>query len=156
MKRRYSPARQLTPNQAKRKHVAIIEALAGREIPELRAGLVPAKSIQPRAKLVRREAPILKDILNALSKHPRVEECWRQQAGQIAIAGGFIRLGKKGKLDIAGRLKAGGRYFEIEVKAPGEKPKPHQYERIEYVRSTGGVAGWATCIAEAIAIIEGG
>lgn len=109
---------------------------------------------QPRAKPQRREAPILKEVLHALKAHPLVQECWRQQAGQVPVNGGFIRLGNKGKLDIAGRLKAGARYFEIEVKAPGRKPEPHQQARIDYVRQTGGVSGFCTSIAEALEIIE--
>jgi hypothetical protein len=154
MKRRYVPKKTLTPNQARRKHVGWIEAMAGREIPELRTGLkaAPAPRTKPNARL---EAPVLAEIIKVLKMHPLVEEVWRQQAGQIPVNGGFIRLGSKGKLDVAGRLKD-GRYFEIEAKAPGKKPEPHQQERIEYIRATGGVSGWATSAEEAVAIIQGG
>ena len=126
-------------------HPATLQALA--EIgPEPKA----------RAKAVRKEAPILKACLLALRSHPLVEECWRQQAGQIPVEGGFIRLGNKGKLDIAGRLKAGARYFEIECKAPGRKPEPHQQARIDHLRATGSISGYATSVEEAVAIIERG
>ena len=154
MRGRYSAARKLTPNQSKRRNLAFIEALTPAEnhgkLDELRA-ITPAAPA-PRAASQRREAPILKDIMRLLRIHPLVQEVWRQQAGQIPVAGGFIRLGNKGKLDIAFRLKD-GRYGEIEVKAPGKKPMPHQQERIDYLLSTGAVAGWATSVQEAAAII---
>ena len=157
MRGRYSPARKLTPNQSKRRTLAFMEALTPAEnhakLDELRA-ITPAAPAQ-RAPSPRRESPILKDIMRLLRVHPLVQEVWRQQAGQIPVSGGFIRLGNKGKLDIAFRLKD-GRYGEIEVKAPGKKPMPHQQERIDYLLSTGAVAGWATSVQEAEAIITNG
>ena len=153
--RRYQVNRKLTANQSKRQTLRFMEALTPAEnqsrLDELRA-ITPAASA-PRAPSQRREAPILKDILRMLRTHPLVTEVWRQQAGQIPVAGGFIRMGNKGKLDIAFRLKD-GRYGEIEVKAPGKKPMPHQQERIDYLLSTGAVAGWADSIEKAKRIIE--
>ena len=108
----------------------------------------------PRAKPQRKEAPVLKAVLQALRRHPKVASVERSQAGQIPIAGGYIRLGSKGKLDITGFLK-GGRYFEIEAKAPGRKPEPHQQARIDSVRANGGISGYCTSVDEALAIIDG-
>ena len=158
MKGRYSPARGLTPNQRKRASLAWQELLytgakGSEQIAKMRAATPAAP--QPRAKPQRKEAPVLKAILHLLRVHPLVTECWRQNAGQIPVGDGrFIRLGDKGKLDIAGRLKD-GRYFEIEAKAPGRKPEPHQQARIDYLLSTGAVAGWADNVEQAKRIIEG-
>ena len=147
--------RKLTANQSKRQNLRFLEALTPPEnqskLDALRA-ITPAAPA-PRAPSQRREAPILKDILRLLRVHPLVAECWRQNVGQIPVAGGFIRMGNKGKLDIAFRLKD-GRYGEIEVKAPGKRPMPHQQARIEYLQSTGAVAGWADSIEQAKRIIE--
>ena len=155
MRGRY-PARKLTVNQSKRQSLAWQEFLytgeRGTEQIEAARAATPAAPA-PRAPSQRREAPILKDILRMLRTHPLVTEVWRQQAGQIPVAGGFIRMGNKGKLDIAFRLKD-GRYGEIEVKAPGKRPMPHQQERIDYLLSTGAVAGWADNIEQAKRIIE--
>ena len=149
--------RKLTVNQSKRQSLAWQEFLytgekGTAEINAAREATPAAPS--PRAPSQRREAPILKDILRMMRTHPLVEEVSRQQAGQIPVAGGYIRLGNKGKLDIAFRLKD-GRYGEIEVKAPGKRPMPHQQARIEYLQSTGAVAGWATSVQEAASIITG-
>ena len=150
MKGRYSPARQMTPNQRKRASLAWQELLYTGA--KMRAATPAAP--QPRAKPQRKEAPVLKAILHLLRAHPLVIECWRQNAGQIPVGEGrFIRLGDKGKLDIAGRLKD-GRYFEIEAKAPGRKPEPHQKARIDYLLSTGAVAGWADNVEQAKRIID--
>ena len=147
--------KNLTANQSKRRTLRFMEALTPAEnqgkLDELRA-ITPAAPA-PRAPSQRREAPILKDILRMLRTHPLVQEVWRQSAGQIPVAGGFIRLGDKGKLDIAFRLKD-GRYGEIEVKAPGKRPMPHQQARIDYLQSTGAVAGWADSIEKAKRIID--
>ena len=148
--------RKLTANQSKRQNLRFMEALTPAEnqskLDELRA-ITPAAPA-PRAPSQRREAPILKDILRMLRTHPLVQEVWRNQAGRIAFEDGYqIKLGNKGKLDIAFRLKD-GRYGEIEVKAPGKKPMPHQQERIDYLLSTGAVAGWADSIEKAKRTIE--
>ena len=154
--RRYQVNRKLTANQSKRQTLRFMEALTPAEnqsrLDELRA-ITPAAQA-PRAPSQRREAPILKDILRMMRTHPLIEEVSRQQAGSLTFEDGRrLRLGNKGKLDIAFRLKD-GRYGELEVKAPGKKPMPHQQERIDYLLSTGAVAGWADSIEKAKRIIE--
>jgi hypothetical protein len=47
-----------------------------------------------------------------------------------------------------------GRFVAIEVKKPGEKPKPHQEQFLAIMRSLGALAGSAQSVAEAVAIIE--
>lgn len=98
------------------------------------------------------ERDVLKAIVQALRLDPRVSRVERNQVGVFQEGNRYIRVGSKGKLDLTVYLKS-GRYAEIEVKRPGEKPKPHQQDRIDSIRAAGGIAGYATSIEEAQAIL---
>lgn len=52
-----------------------------------------------------------------------------------------IKMGRKGQCDW--RAMRAGQYFEFEVKAPGEKPKPAQYEYMALREYQGIVVTWA-------------
>ena len=47
-----------------------------------------------------------------------------------------------------------GQHFEIELKQPGEEPSKKQLYELEQWRKAGAVAGWATTVKEALAIIS--
>lgn len=47
-----------------------------------------------------------------------------------------------------------GRFLAIEVKRPGEKPRPEQLAFLNRVRNMGGVAGWCSSVAGAVAIVH--
>lgn len=47
-----------------------------------------------------------------------------------------------------------GRFVAIEVKLPGEKPRADQVRFLEHVRKMGGIAGVATSVEEAIALVQ--
>lgn len=98
------------------------------------------------------EKHVLAGALKALSRDPRVALVERTQSGLFQEGNRFIRVGSRGKLDITGMLK-GGRYFEIEAKRPGEKPDERQALRIAFVRQHGGIAGYFTSAAEALALL---
>ncbi len=61
-------------------------------------------------------------------------------------------VGPDGASDLIGWTRD-GRFAAIEVKKPGQKPRPEQFAFIEGVRRAGGVAGWATSADEAMAIL---
>lgn len=98
------------------------------------------------------EKDILADALQALRNDDRVWIVDRQQSGVFHDGDRVIRVGRKGHLDIKGMLK-GGRYFELEAKRPGQKPDENQLQRIEHVRRGGGIAGYFTSAAEALALL---
>ena len=67
--------------------------------------------------------------------------------------GATVRVGTPGESDIMGHRIADGRAFYLEVKLPGEEPRPDQYAFLEAMRQTGAIAGWCTSIEEALAIV---
>lgn len=67
--------------------------------------------------------------------------------------GGVVRVGNHGEADIWGH-RPDGRAIYIEVKLPGEKPRPDQIAFLEAMRNTGAIAGWCTSVEEAINIVE--
>lgn len=98
------------------------------------------------------ERSVLKAITQALRLDLRVARVERNQSGLFQEGNRFIRVGTRGKLDLTVYLKS-GRYVEIEVKRPGGKPEPHQQQRIDAIRASGGIAGCATSIDEALALL---
>lgn len=98
------------------------------------------------------ERDVLAAILQALRLDKRVALVERQQSGVFKEGNRYIRVGTPGALDIKGMLH-GGRMFEIEVKRPGEKPDERQLARIAALQANGAVAGWATSVEEALAIL---
>jgi len=47
-----------------------------------------------------------------------------------------------------------GVYVAIEVKKPGDKPRPDQMEFLRLIKVCGGLSGWADCLEDAMQIIE--
>lgn len=115
-----------------------------RELPKQRA---PRK---PSGKPLERD--ILRDIMDALRKHPAVATVQRRQSGVYQDGGRWIRVGVRGEADISGILK-GGRAYAIEVKRPGRLPDERQTEFLNRIQAAGGVAGVASSVAEALQII---
>lgn len=159
-----APLKREHPGVASRKTVAYIEAMAGREIPELRENM-PAlpKKRSPRTALdidaIHRkrdsrplERNVLKAVVKALRADPRVARVQRNTSGVFQEGGRIIRVGSRGLLDLTIFLKSGA-YAEIEIKRPGGKPEPHQAERIATIRASGGIAGYATSAEEALALL---
>ena len=54
---------------------------------------------------------------------------------------------------IAHEILQGGRAFAIEVKRPGGRANERQEQFLERIRAAGGIAGCATSVEQAIAII---
>ncbi|HZM36005.1 MAG TPA: hypothetical protein VFC18_16105 [Burkholderiales bacterium] len=98
------------------------------------------------------EKHVLKAALKALRADPRVAFADRQQSGVFTEGERVIRVGAPGKLDVVGMLKS-GQYIELEAKRPGQKPDARQSMRIAFIREHGGISGYFTSAAEAIALL---
>lgn len=108
------------------------------------------------------ERDILKAILQALSLHPLVARIERinVMAGRLIGKDGkpsrFMRSCRRGRVDLDGFTK-NGRVIAIEVKRPSTRGKvtAEQIDYLRQVRMSGGLAGVATSVQEAVAIVEG-
>ena len=68
--------------------------------------------------------------------------------------GGKVRVGTEGESDIMGHRKSDGMAFYIEVKLPGEKPRPAQQRFLDAMVRAGAIAGCAHSIEEALEIVN--
>lgn len=98
------------------------------------------------------EKVVLAEILRSLRRDPRVGFVWRQSSGTFREGERYIQAGPKGMPDICGVL-LGGKSLFIEVKRPGGKLEPHQDQRLGHFRAIGAIAGMATSVAEALALL---
>ena len=69
--------------------------------------------------------------------------------------GGKVRVGTEGESDIMGHRKSDGMAFYIEVKLPGEKPRPEQQRFLDAMVRAGAIAGCAHSTEEALEIVNG-
>jgi hypothetical protein len=88
-----------------------------------------------------REAPVVRGIVERLKKEP---QCMVRKRHGTAFC-------YAGDADLYGCFR--GRHFEIEVKRPGKEPTDLQRARLEDWRAAGALAGWATSVAEALAVL---
>lgn len=143
--------------------------MATREVqaPLIAASELPAQPKRRRPGTVRRpvvrEIEIQRQILDALSLHPRVARIERinVMAGRIIGRDGkpsrFMRSCRSGRVDLDGFTRDGARVIAIEVKKPSERNKVTDEQRayLDEVAAAGGIAGVACSVEEALAIVEG-
>ena len=101
-----------------------------------------------------KETILMRKIMTALSERG----CFvlRSNAGvYFDTQGNRITIGFPGLSDLIGCTPQ-GRFFAIEVKMPGEKPRQNQLDFLEAMKNTGAIAGWCTTIPEALKIVFGG
>ena len=103
-----------------------------------------------------KEADIQSNIMIALGEHPLVAWCYVTTTGTFkGLKGGAkYKIGIPGMPDIMGQMRD-GRILGIEVKKPGDIPKPIQDDFLNMIHKNGGVCGWCDCVNGAIEIIEG-
>jgi hypothetical protein len=65
-----------------------------------------------------------------------------------------VNVGHHGEADIWGHRIADGKALYIEVKLPGEHPRPDQQKFLDAMRNTGAIAGCAHSIEEALEIVR--
>lgn len=68
--------------------------------------------------------------------------------------GSIVNIGNHGEADIWGHRISDGRALYIEVKLPGEHPRPDQKKFIQAMANTGAIAGVAHSIEEALEIVK--
>jgi hypothetical protein len=73
----------------------------------------------------------------------------------VVIRKRHVTMGITGDPDLYGSLP-GGHHFEIEVKRPGEEPRPLQEQRLAEWRAAGAITGVAHSVEEALAILGRG
>lgn len=69
--------------------------------------------------------------------------------------GGRVRVGVNGESDIMGHRISDGRALYVEVKLPGESPRPDQQNFLDAMRRTNALAGCAHSVEEALKIVKG-
>lgn len=68
--------------------------------------------------------------------------------------GSIVNIGNHGEADIWGHRISDGRALYIEVKLPGEHPRPDQKKFLQAMANTGAIAGVAHSIEEALEIVK--
>jgi hypothetical protein len=103
---------------------------------------------------VNKETILMNNIIHDLNKRGHIAR--RHNVGVFYTANGDkIHIGNKGESDIFGHRFPDGKAFYLEVKVPGEYPRPEQYQFLSAMRATGAIADWCTSVEEAIQIVEG-
>jgi hypothetical protein len=111
---------------------------------------------QPESKVPQpREADIQRAIRLALGRCPDVG-LWRNNVGSFRDQQGrYVTFGLcPGSSDLVGILRPSGRWLALEVKRPGQKPRPEQEGFLQFIRSMGGFACVVTSPEEALAAVE--
>ena len=67
--------------------------------------------------------------------------------------GNRVTIGFPGLSDLIG-CTADGKFFAIEVKLPGQKPRQNQLDFLAAMRERGALAGWCGSVEEALKIIN--
>ena len=99
------------------------------------------------------ETILQNQIIVALCNHGCVAR--NHTVGQFFTKyGGVVNIGHHGEADIWGHRICDGRAFYVEVKQPGEHPRPDQKKFLEAMRNTGALAGVAHSVEEALEIVN--
>lgn len=100
------------------------------------------------------ETALQNEIMAALCKQGCM--VFRRNTGLYYTKDGRpVQIGKQGQADLSGHRCADGKAWYIEVKMPGEEPRPDQRKFLEAMRRTGAIAGVAHSVDEAINIVGG-
>lgn len=120
-----------------------------------------ARKQKPRAE---REAGVTDAIKEWRKTRPDVR-LWRQNVGEFQLRDGtFFRAGLcRGSSDFVGLHtvtitpsmvgRTVGVFFALELKKPGELPEDHQQEWLDEIRDAGAIAGVATSVEDAEAVL---
>ena len=68
--------------------------------------------------------------------------------------GSIVNIGHHGESDLMGHRISDGKALYIEVKLPGEHPRPDQKKFLQAMANTGAIAGVAHSIEEALEIVK--
>lgn len=126
-------------------------------------------ALPPRKVRKHTEGVVLAEI-RARAAHLPWCVCWRSNTGALEDATGRkVYFGLcEGASDLVGIVRvlidhrregqvwaeSLGRFFALEVKAPGKEPTPAQYEFLDLVRKMGGAAAWCDNADDGLAFLE--
>ena len=86
----------------------------------------------------------------------------RRSVGLADYDGRKVRHGRKGEADLTGTIPSGphrGARLEVEIKRPGERPRPEQLDHLRRVNADGGIAFWTDdvvlCLRALRRVLEG-
>ena len=100
-----------------------------------------------------KETILQNQILVALCKNGCVAR--NHTVGQFFTKyGSIVNVGHHGESDIMGHRISDGKAIYIEVKLPGEHPRPDQQKFLEAMANTGAIAGVAHSVEEALEIVK--
>lgn len=72
----------------------------------------------------------------------------------LTLYGSRIKIGTPGESDIMGHRIVDGKALYIEVKLPGESPRPDQQKFLNAMTCAGAIAGCAHSVEEALDIVR--
>ncbi len=108
--------------------------------------------INREAVFINPETTLQNQIIAALCKNGCVVR--NHTVGQFYTKyGSIVNIGHHGESDLMGHRISDGRALYIEVKLPGEHPRPDQRKFLDAMRRTGAIAGCAHSIEEALEIV---
>lgn len=100
-----------------------------------------------------RETILQNQIIAALCKNGCVAR--NHTVGQFFTKyGAVVNVGHHGEADIFGHRIWDGKAFYIEVKLPGEHPRPDQQKFLDAMTAAGAIAGCAHSVEEALEIVR--
>ena len=99
-----------------------------------------------------KETILMRKIMVALSEAGHF--VMRTNAGTFFDSqGNRVTIGFPGLSDLTG-CTADGRFFAIEIKLPGEKPRQNQQDFLDAMRNKGAIAGCAHSVEEALSTVN--
>lgn len=99
-----------------------------------------------------KETVLMRKIMVALSEAGHF--VMRTNAGTFFDAqGNRVTIGFPGLSDLTG-CTSDGKFFAIEIKLPGEKPRQNQQSFLDAMRNKGAIAGCAHSVEEALDIVN--
>ena len=107
---------------------------------------------------VQKETRLQNEIRLAISE--KIPQCvmFRNSVGSFKTADGtWVTAGlPAGSSDLIGILKRKGVgvFVAMEIKLPGQKPRPDQLAFLNRVRDLGGIAGYVTSVEEALELLR--
>ena len=100
---------------------------------------------------IQKETALQNEIIVALCQNGCIAR--NHTVGQFYTKyGAIVNIGQHGEADIFGHRISDGKALYIEVKLPGEHPRPDQEKFLKAMKAAGAIAGCAHSVEEALAI----
>jgi hypothetical protein len=99
------------------------------------------------------ETKLQRAIIDAIELQGAYVE--RINSGKVKVRGGWMHGLKEGSPDLRGYIAPTGRAYYLEVKLPGEKPKPEQLAWKATHEKRGALHAFVTSVPDAVAVMSG-